>query len=172
MNGYTFPAWCSTVHSIDDTSQFRPCGDGIKLDLNRRDAAMRHIRDTDQEIEVWRDGVRTRMFVSSVTGSSQLTIFEQWCDPLCGAPAHVHAVEEVLRVLSGSARISVGDSSTLVAAGESVIVPAGAAHGFVNATAETLHTLAILAAPIFEVRYLENERDDRRWSPPGNTASA
>lgn len=127
---------------------------------------MHHIRDTDQQIEVWRDGVTTRMFVSSVTGSSQLTVFEQWCDPERGAPVHVHAVEEVLRVLSGSATITVGQSSGLVTAGESVIVPAGIAHGFVNATGETLHTMAILAAPIFEVHYLESGRDDRRWSPP------
>jgi mannose-6-phosphate isomerase-like protein (cupin superfamily) len=131
---------------------------------------MQHIRDIDQQREVWREGVTTRMFVSSATGSSQLTVFEQWCDPERGAPLHVHAVEEVLRVLSGSAEITVGESSGLVLAGESVIVPAGVAHGFVNATGETLHTIAILAAPIFEVHYIDSERNDRRWSPSDNTS--
>jgi mannose-6-phosphate isomerase-like protein (cupin superfamily) len=131
---------------------------------------MQHIRDIDQQREVWREGVTTRMFVSSVTGSSQLTVFEQWCDPERGAPLHVHAVEEVLRVLCGSAEITVGESSGLVLAGESVIVPAGVAHGFVNATGETLHTIAILAAPIFEVHYIDSERNDRRWSPSDNTS--
>jgi len=153
------------VLSIDDTSHYHCCGSVANNRLDRREGILHYIRDVDQQIEAWRDGVTTRMFVSAETGSSQLTIFEQWCDPGHGAPVHVHAVEEVLRVLAGSAEISVGDSIRLVSAGESVIVPAGVAHGFVNATAETLHTMAILASPIFEVHYLESQRSDRRWSP-------
>jgi quercetin dioxygenase-like cupin family protein len=169
MGGYTFTVLRSTVVLTDDTSQFRYCSIVASDKLARRDSTVHHIRDVDQQIEVWRDGVTTRMLVSSVAGSSQLTIFEQWCDPGHGAPVHVHAVEEVLRVLAGSAEISVGDSTRLVSAGESVIVPAGVAHGFVNATAETLHTMAILASPVFEVHYLESQRSDRRWSLPVDT---
>ena len=126
---------------------------------------MLHVRDVDRNLEIWRDGVETRMFVSATTGARQLTIFEQWCTPGHGAPDHVHAVEEVLRVLAGEAEIWVAGERTIVRAGESVIIPAGIAHGFVNSGADTLHTLAILAAPIFEVRYTETNRDNRRWGP-------
>lgn len=126
---------------------------------------MKHIRDEDQSIEEWRVGVRTLMSVSAATGASQLTVFEQWCDPGVGAPLHIHAVEEVLRVLAGSAKIQVGDESQLVHTGESVIIPAGVAHGFTNASNDVLHTQAILAAPIFEVHYLESGLDRRRWNP-------
>jgi quercetin dioxygenase-like cupin family protein len=126
---------------------------------------MLHIRDDDQELEEWRDGVRTRMYVSARTGSKQLTVFEQWCDPGHGAPRHVHAVEEVLRVLSGKARITVGTESALIGAGESVIVPAGIEHGFTNEDTHTLHTMAILAEPIFEVEYVESGMHQRRWAP-------
>ena len=123
------------------------------------------VRDTDRELEIWRDGVDTRMFVSAATGANQLTLFEQWCAPGCGAPDHIHAVEEVLRVLAGVAEIWVGSERHAVQPGESVIIPAGVAHGFKNVGAEPLHTLAILAEPIFEVHYTESGRTDRRWAP-------
>ena len=126
---------------------------------------MIHVRDEDQTIEEWREGVRTLMTVSAETGSSQLTVFEQWCNPGVGAPLHIHAVEEVLRVLAGSAEIRVGEDSQSVQPGESVIIPAGVAHGFTNTSDAVLHTQAILAAPIFEVRYLESGLDQRRWNP-------
>jgi quercetin dioxygenase-like cupin family protein len=123
------------------------------------------VRDVDQRREVWREGVETLMFASAQTGAAQLTVFEQWCAPGNGAPLHIHAVEEVLRVLAGRALVRVGDDERELAAGETVLIPAGIPHGFTNATSDTLHVLAILAAPIFEARYVEAERDSRRWGP-------
>ena len=38
-------------------------------------------------------------------GSVQFCLFEQWCTPGHGAPTHLHAVEEVLTVLAGTAQI-------------------------------------------------------------------
>lgn len=123
------------------------------------------VRDEDRELEIWRDGVSTRMFVSAATGASQLTVFEQWCAPSRGAPDHVHAVEEVLRVLNGVAEIWVDAERRTVKPGGSVIIPAGVRHGFENVGSGPLHTLAILAEPIFEVHYVESDRSDRRWGP-------
>lgn len=124
---------------------------------------MLHIKEVEQEIEVWRPGVRTRMYASGAAGSSQLVVFEQWCDPGHGAPRHWHSVEEVLRVLGGSARIFVGDEEAEVGPGESVIVPAGVEHGFVNNRNDELHTQAILAAPVFEAHYVEGDATTYRW---------
>lgn len=70
-------------------------------------------------------------------------------------------------MLEGSADIRVGDEERHLSTGESVIVPAGVPHGFVNSANITLHTLAVLAAPIFEVRYIESGQDQRRWQPEG-----
>jgi mannose-6-phosphate isomerase-like protein (cupin superfamily) len=127
--------------------------------------AVLHIRDDERDVEEWRPGVRTRMYVSAATGSSQLVVFEQWCDPSHGAPPHVHAVEEVLRVLSGTARIEVSGAAADVSPGESVIIPAGHPHSFTNTGSTILHTQAILAAPIFEAEYLETGQTTRRWRP-------
>ncbi len=126
---------------------------------------LNHIRDADCDVEEWRSGVRTRMYVSAVTGARQLTVFEQWCDPGHGAPAHHHAVEEILRVITGTAIIHVGDQRAEVGTGECVIVPAGAEHGFSNTGQGILHTQAILASPIFEAEYLDTGETSRRWNP-------
>ena len=109
---------------------------------------MQVVDHTEQEQERWRPGVLTRMRISALTGAAQLCVFEQWCDPGCGAPTHLHAVEEVLTVLDGCAEIWVGEERTTVMAGQSVIVPAGQRHGFRNTGEKVLHLEAILAAPM------------------------
>ncbi len=124
------------------------------------------ILDHDAEIrEEWRAGVITRMRVSAITGSVQLCIFEQWCEPGAGAPTHQHAVEEVLSVLSGVAEIWVSDERATVTAGSSVVVPAGRRHGFRNSGHGVLHVTATLAAPFFEASFDDRAEVSRRWMP-------
>ena len=119
-----------------------------------------------QETVDWRQGVRTRMHVSALTGSVQLTIFDQFCDPGLGAPTHLHAVEEVLTVMAGRAEIWVGEERTIATAGHSVIIPAGRKHGFRNIEATgVLHMRATLAAPIFEASYEDRAELSRRYVP-------
>ena len=120
--------------------------------------------------ESWRDGVMTRMHVSRQTGAMQLCIFEQYCEPGLGAPSHEHAVEEVLEVLDGQARIWVDGDSADVVAGQSVLVPAGAIHGFKNTGRDTLHVRATLAAAIFEATYESKDELSRRYQPRATRA--
>jgi quercetin dioxygenase-like cupin family protein len=126
---------------------------------------MRIIDPIAHEQELWRPGVLTRMRVSALTGAAQLCIFEQWCDPGCGAPTHLHAVEEVLTVLAGQAEVWVGDERTALAAGQSVVVPAGSRHGFRNTGETTLHVEATLAASMFEAAFDDLRETGRRWLP-------
>ena len=106
-----------------------------------------------QALEQWRDGVLTRMRVSSLGGSRQLCIFEQFCDPGCGAPPHFHPVEEVLEVLEGAAEIQVGEETAIVTPNQSVVIPAGVTHAFLNLETSVLRIRATLAAPTFEATY-------------------
>ncbi len=115
--------------------------------------------------DAWRDGVLTRMRVSARIGSTQLCLFEQWCDPGLGAPTHYHAVEEVLSVLAGEAEVWVGSEHANVRAGQSVVIPAGVPHGFKNSGTETLHVQATLASPVFEAAYDDKRETPRRWLP-------
>ena len=126
---------------------------------------MRIIDHASQAREEWRPGVLTRMQVSAVTGSVQLCVFQQWCDPGKGAPTHLHAVEEILTVLDGEAQMWIEDEDTTLTTGQSVLVPAGRKHGFCNIGRTTLHVQATLAAPIFEASFDDEREVSRRWLP-------
>ncbi len=126
---------------------------------------MRILDHEAQATEEWRPGVVTRMRVSAVTGSVQLCVFEQWCEPGKGAPTHLHAVEEVLAVMQGQAEIWVEDERAVLSAGQSVVVPAGRRHGFRNTGEQTLHVMATLAASIFEASFDDRQEISRRWVP-------
>ena len=119
----------------------------------------------DHPLERWRDGVMTQMRMSHLFGGRQLCIFDQFCDPGLGAPTHVHAVEEVLEVISGNAEIWVNNEKSVAGANQSVLIPAGASHGFCNIGTETLHVRATLASSIFEAQYDSSKETSRRWSP-------
>lgn len=118
-----------------------------------------------QPKDEWRPGVMTRMISSAAVGATQLTIFEQWCDPGLGAPAHLHAVEEVLTVLEGEAEVWLESEHRRVTAGQSVLVPAGRKHGFRNTGTSILRVQAILASPVFEAAYDDARETPRRWLP-------
>ena len=122
-------------------------------------------REAEREVELWRTGVETRVYASAASGSRQLAVFEQVCSPGVGAPAHVHVIEEVLRVVDGEAEVFVGDERAFLKRGDAITIPAGAVHGFINHGTVPLCVLAILAAPIFEAHYIDPPRDSRRWMP-------
>ncbi|TCR64850.1 cupin domain-containing protein [Bosea sp. BK604] len=118
-----------------------------------------------QPLDKWRDGVMTRMRVSATVQGRQLCIFEQFCEPGLGAPMHLHAVEEVLEVIEGTAEITLRDESAIMTANQSVLIPAGARHSFRNIGTGTLHVRATLAAAIFEASYDDRNEISRRFVP-------
>lgn len=119
---------------------------------------------SDQEPELWRSGVTTLPLCSAVNGGKEICIFEQICDPGCGAPMHVHPVEEVLEVIEGRAEVFVGEERGSVGAEQSVLIPAGARHGFTNSGQGALRVRATLAMPFFEAVYEGASGVKRRWA--------
>ncbi len=130
---------------------------------------MQILNHADQTLEKWRDGVMTQMRMSYLLGGRQICIFDQFCAPGLGAPTHIHAVEEVLEVFAGRAEIWLDNDKQVVEANQSVLIPAGARHGFRNIGIETLHVRATLAASIFEAQYESTKETSRRWSPTAAT---
>jgi mannose-6-phosphate isomerase-like protein (cupin superfamily) len=118
-----------------------------------------------QPLEQWREGVMTLMRVSALVRSAQLCIFEQFCDPGLGAPIHLHAVEEVLEVMDGEAEITLRGENLTLRANQSILIPAGARHGFRNIGSGILKVRATLASPIFEASYDDRAEQSRRWVP-------
>lgn len=131
----------------------------------KKDPHMDILRHADQPLEKWRDGVMTQMRMSFLVGGRQFCIFDQFCGPGLGAPMHIHAVEEVLEVVSGSAEVWLNDEKAHVGPDESVLIPAGTRHGFRNTGTDTLHVRATMAASIFEAEYDSTKETSRRWSP-------
>lgn len=84
------------------------------------------------EFVVWRPSVETRMRTSAVNGAKSLCVFDQRVAPRCGAPLHTHTVEEVLRVQSGTAKVTIGDKRISLSPDEVLVIPAGLPHGFEN----------------------------------------
>src|SRR4051795_1766471 len=126
---------------------------------------MRVVDLQQQPAELWRPGVKTRMLASAENGATQFCLFEQWCDPGHGAPTHLHAVEEILHVLDGSADVWLDDRHETLTSGQLTIVPAGRKHGFSNAGSGVLHIRSILASPVFEAPYDDKREPPRRWLP-------
>ncbi len=126
---------------------------------------MRAVDTEENQREEWRPGVVTRMKASAANGATQLCMFEQWCEPGLGAPNHLHAVEEVLHVLSGSADVWIENTHATLTSGQLMIIPAGRKHGFANNGSGTLHIQSTLAAPVFEAAYDDKRETPRRWLP-------
>jgi mannose-6-phosphate isomerase-like protein (cupin superfamily) len=125
---------------------------------------MKLIDPQNTAVESWRQGVETRMVTSSVNGATQLCIFEQWVAPGHGASTHSHPVEEVLTVREGEAEMWMDEEREIVAAGQSLIVPAGRQHGFRNSGTTTLHIHAVLASAVFEATVEGATEPTRRWA--------
>jgi mannose-6-phosphate isomerase-like protein (cupin superfamily) len=115
-------------------------------------------------IEKWREGVMTRMRMSILRVDDNCVSSTNFCEIGFGAPPHLHAVEEVLEVMEGTAEVQLGKESAVLTANQSVLIPAGTKHGFRNPDRTILHVRATLAAPIFEASYDKNELS-RRWVP-------
>jgi mannose-6-phosphate isomerase-like protein (cupin superfamily) len=112
---------------------------------------------SEQTLEEWRAGVRTRMILCAATGATSICVFEQWSEPGCGAPTHTHFdVEEAILVLDGRAEVWIGDETVVLERGGTALVPAHALHGFRNTGSETLHTLTALPDSAPPVRYEES----------------
>lgn len=71
--------------------------------------------------------------LSSTDGAGRLGISEMWLDPGAGAPPHRHAHEdEFFYVIEGQVTFVDGDTTRVLAAGESIFLPRGSLHGFSN----------------------------------------
>jgi quercetin dioxygenase-like cupin family protein len=101
---------------------------------------------------------------AEASGSSLLEV-----DPGCRLPRHTDSAEESIVVVSGSAKVIVGDEAVLAPEGAIAVVPANVPHEVHNAGAEVLRFWAIYAAPVVTTTYREPVQPDgeRERSPVG-----
>ncbi len=112
------------------------------------------VRLDESPLVVWRPGVRTRLHVVPGAAPEGLCVFEQWCEPGCGAPTHTHfETEELIVVVAGTAEFWVEDERTILATGDSALVRPHSWHGFRSSGNTELHIVATLAAARPVVQY-------------------
>jgi mannose-6-phosphate isomerase-like protein (cupin superfamily) len=119
------------------------------------------VRFAEKPEASWRPGKFGRLHAAAAVGpTARLCINESWNDKGIGAPTHHHpdGLEEVIMVLEGRARFWIDDETFDLEAGDLIIIPAFAKHGFTNPDEEKLHVLAVFSAPAPETIY-ESEPD-------------
>jgi quercetin dioxygenase-like cupin family protein len=72
-----------------------------------------------------------------------------------GAELHRHPYEETFIVQEGAVVFTIDDQTVEAHAGQIVVVPAGAPHGFRGASDAPLRQVSIHPAPVMETEWLE-----------------
>lgn len=72
-----------------------------------------------------------------------------------GPPLHMHPYVEVIFMLEGNAKVTIGDETREAKAGDIAIVPANTPHRFVNSGETALRQIDVHASPKFIQANLE-----------------
>src|SRR5262249_40581485 len=86
--------------------------------------------------------------------------------PGTGPDLHRHPYPEVFVIESGRATFRVGDTELVGEAGQMVMAPANAYHGFTNSGMDELRLTAIHTAPAFDTEWLGEP--DADWVTPAS----
>jgi quercetin dioxygenase-like cupin family protein len=90
-------------------------------------------RDTPP-IRIPEIGLELRILVPPAATGGVLATIETTNAPGFGPPLHRHPETEIFHVLEGRYRFEVDGQRLIAGPGDAVVVPGGAAHGFVNIT--------------------------------------
>lgn len=114
------------------------------------------VRRSDKPEASWRPGKRGILHAAkTVGGTTTLAVNESWNEVGVGAPLHHHpdGLEEVIMVLDGRAEFWLDGETHLLEAGDLVIIPPYATHGFTNPGPDELHVLGIFSVNEAETVY-------------------
>jgi mannose-6-phosphate isomerase-like protein (cupin superfamily) len=102
---------------------------------------------------------RVTIMVDPATGPTNLCVLTQSLEPGSIVPVHHHeTAEQVLFIVSGSGRISLGDKHVDAQAGATVHIPKGVPHGIMNTGDEALTLLEVTSPPGFQEIFREMHR--------------
>ena len=92
-----------------------------------------------------------------IAQGSDVSFFVVDAAPGDGPALHRHPYSETFVVQAGQVRFQVGERALDAAAGAVLVVPAGAAHGFLSLGPENLRMVAIHAAPRMETAWVDGD---------------
>jgi len=133
---------------------------------------MRLVRRNDQPVERRPAPLPTiQRMVSAATGSTQLPVLVNELDAGNQVGSHIHDVEEVLYVVTGQCQVAVDDETATLHAGDAVVIPANAFHGFGHFGLRPATVVAVLASATVhttwhQTRVREGSTPRRRCGTP------
>jgi quercetin dioxygenase-like cupin family protein len=119
------------------------------------DDAQRHlvVARPSEDTSLPHVGLSGNTYTILLTGedtAGHYTLIDMHVLPGGGPPLHRHEFEEMFIVLDGEVELTFRDQHAVARAGETVNVPAGAPHAFVNASARPARLLCVCSPPGFE----------------------
>ena len=90
-------------------------------------------------------GLKHQTLASSADQLEQLEVWMQTLEPGAETPVHYHECEEVIVILRGAGRLSVGDDHTDFGPGTTLTVAPKAIHQLTNSGAEEMFLIAVLS---------------------------
>jgi quercetin dioxygenase-like cupin family protein len=106
-----------------------------------------------------------RSFIGSDHGGVPISLFLVDAPPGSGPKLHRHPYAEIFVVHAGQAAFRVGDSGLIAHAGDILIAPPGAAHGFASTGARRLRLTAIHTASTIETDWLASDPEPQEQRP-------
>ena len=101
------------------------------------------------------DRISSRSLVGSEHGAKSLTVTEVVIHPGFEGPVHTHPTDEAIMVTEGSIQMVVGDETSTVRRGYTLLAPPGVPHKLVNNTWVAATMLVICPTDDLETRLLE-----------------
>jgi mannose-6-phosphate isomerase-like protein (cupin superfamily) len=104
---------------------------------------------------VSRPGILAAIFNGADHGLPGISVILNETLPGDGAPLHRHAYDELFLVQEGHCSFIVAEQTVEAGAGQLVLIPSGAPHGFTNTGETNMRLVAIHAAPRVEIEWLD-----------------
>jgi len=100
-------------------------------------------------------GVDRSEIVNVELGACSLTVGDVILSPGSSVPIHFHPTEEAMVILEGELEATLGDETTTVVPGQTVLAPAGVKHGLVNRTGSNARLMAIFPTDKVERTFVD-----------------
>lgn len=106
------------------------------------------IRQNEQVPMETPGGNQTSGIATPGRGAQEISVIRQTQQPGGQNPPHYHDREEVLVLCAGQVQVTVAETTVVLCAGDSLIIPAGVLHHLANAGPAPAEWLLIAAAPV------------------------